>query len=457
MSDSIRTPAVWSLPWHTLRLAGRCILPLTMWYSAGQLIRFGLLVGGTEMSHGSMRDLRLALTMFVFIIMVMANLIVSAGMFYSLRGALYEMRARRADGDADEGFVGALSRVIVPFVVLYLTWGWHQDDVRAFIQTDISRQSTQYGYIGAFSDFLTGQTRDTGTGITGLSFNVTFTIMIIAFVARYFFTVWYERAGSRVASFAVSFCELSFFYYGAQVIASRTDWVGHRTMYSWWDSLLETLRTHIPGWEAFWGAVGEVKPFAWDALVLPAAWLTVAILMYGAYAEDAQTVIKGTRLERTAAQAGEMFTQRTHSLTRRTLGKFFGRWGHWLPIAHTVRLTVRGGAPLFGLFTLCFAALHVGEGYARRGLDYLVGNDHPYLFWDVLHKPTSFAVDLAMAVLTTCLLAATFDILAGAERRRRAGAVSGRSAATVPTGSSPGTSSPTSPVRPGPPVPSGPR
>ncbi|MBB4698624.1 hypothetical protein [Sphaerisporangium siamense] len=445
------------LPWHTLRLAGRCLLPLVMWYSAGQLVRFGLLVGGTEMSHGSMRDLRLALTMLVFILMVMVFLVVTAGMFASLRGALWEIRARRGDGDRDERFSDGLSRVIVPFVVLYLSWGWYTDDVRDFYNTDIQRQSSQYGALGAFYDFATGASMDTGRGLIDLSYTITFVIVVAAFVGRYFCAIWYERGESRTAAFALALCELSFFYYGAQVVASRGDWVGGRAAYGWWKDLLGTLDLHIPGWETFWGLVGEVWPYVWGALVLPGVWLTVAILMYGAYAEDTRTVIRGTRLEGGAVRAGDMITARTHSLTRQLLTRFFGRWGHWVPFAHTVRLTVRGGAPLFGLFALCFAALHVGEGYARRGVLYLIGTDHPQLAWDVLLVPANFAIELVVTVLTTCLLAATFDIAAGAERRRRAAGVSGRTAETARTRPSPHAPSGTSPVPPGSPVPSGSR
>ncbi|MCW2882244.1 MAG: hypothetical protein JWQ95_6344 [Sphaerisporangium sp.] len=459
MSESIRTPSAWSLPWHTLRLAGRCLLPLVMWYSAGQLVRFGLLVGGTELARGSMPELRLALTMLIFIVMVMANLVVSVGMFYTLRGALWEMRARRADGDEQEGFVGSLSRVIIPFVALYLTWGWHLDDVRAFLNMDIQRQSDKKGFAGAFYDLATGQHQNTGQILTTLNFNVTLGIMIAAFVARYFFTIWHERNESRPAAIAVAFCELSFFYYGAQVVVSRGDWVGGRAAMSWWGGFLGNLELHIPGWQAFWGLVGAVKPYAWDALVLPAAWLTVAILMYGAYAEDANTVIKGTRLETTVAQAGETITARTHSLTRRTLTRFFGRWGHWVPLANTVRLTVRGGGPLFGLFALCFVALKVGEDYGRRGVAYLVGSDHPLLYWNVVDVPVELVFGLAATVLTTCLLAATFDIAAGAERRRRAEAatVNGRTAEPALAQASPRIHSATASARPGSPVPSGPR
>lgn len=457
MSGSLRTPSVWSLPWHTLRLAGRCVLPLTMWYSAGQLARFGLLVGATELSHGSMRDLRLTLTMLVFIVMVMVSLVVTVGMFYSLRGALTEMRARRADGE-DEGFAGSLSRVIIPFVVLYLSWGWHTQDVRDFINVDRQRQSGELGYLGALTDFGTGQAAGTGRGLIDLGYDITLGFMIVTFVARYFLALWYERENSSVAAFGTAFCELAFFYFGAQVIMSRGDWLGSRVAMSWLRDLGGHLGLTVPGWDAFWSLAGQVLPYAWDALVLSAAWLTVAILMYGAYAEDAQAVIKGTRLESKAENAGRALVGRTHSMTRRTVMRLFGRWAHWVAVIHTVRLTVRGGAPLFGLFALCFVLLRIGEGYAWRGLVYLMGTDHPLLYWNVLVVPIDFVVDLVLTVLTTCLLAATFDIAAGAERRRRAQAhLNDRTTAQGPTPPAPDARSSTASARPGLPVPSVPR
>ncbi|GGK94859.1 hypothetical protein Sme01_57580 [Sphaerisporangium melleum] len=471
MSESIRTPSVWSLPLHTLRLAGRCVLPLVMWYAAGRLVRFGLLVGGTELAHGSMRELRLALTMLVFIVMVMANLVVSVGMFHALRGSLWEIRARRADGDGDEGFTASLGRVIIPFVALYLAWGWHLEDVRDYLNMDIQRQSDDKGVFGAFYDLTTGNGVDTARILTDLSFTTTLTIMGVAFVGGYLFTLWYEHNESRFAAMAAAFCNLAVFYYGAQVVASRADWVGGRLAWTWWHDLLDGLALHVPGLAVLGGLVEAVKPYAWDALVLPAAWLTVAILMYGAYAEDAGGVIKGTRLEGVATQAGAMLTERTHSLTRRSLARFAGRWADWVPLLHTVRLTVRGGAPLFGYFALCFVGLQVGRDYAWRGLVYLIGGDHPRAYFNVLAVPLDFAVELVFTVLTTCLLAATFDVAAGAERRRRAAAAASEAsaadgAAAVPAsgrseepGRSPGrrrSRSATAPALPRRPLPSGP-
>src|SRR4051794_6957816 len=91
-------PSPFSLPLHALRIAGKCALPLIAWFSAGQAVRFGLLYLGTEISHGDARQLRLVATIAVLTLIVMASMTITAGMLWSVRGALWEIRARRAAG-----------------------------------------------------------------------------------------------------------------------------------------------------------------------------------------------------------------------------------------------------------------------------------------------------------------------------------------------------------------------
>ncbi|WP_142260961.1 hypothetical protein [Thermopolyspora flexuosa] len=436
MSGLERTPSVWSLPWRTVRLAGRCILPLLIWYALGRLVRFGLLVGGTEMSHGDWEQVRYALTMLVFIVMVMVNLIVTIGMFHALRGELTEMRLRRAEGERDESFLNGLGRALFPYVALYLAWGWHEDDVRSFVLTDIERQRAEKGLLGAWADFFTGESQGTAQGLIGLSLGTAAIIMGVAFVLRFFLVMWHERRGNRGAAIGAAFCELTFFYYGAGVLLAQREWVGERQIAKWWNDAWDSLEVNLPGWKVTMEFLGELRPYAWDALVLPAAWLTVAIVVYGAYAEDVRTVIRGTRLETGADRAERALQRRTHALTREGLSRFFGRWAHWVALANTVRLTVRGGAPLFGMFAVCFVAIRVAEGYLWRGLHYLLDGPHPQLWWEVLWVPMGFVCDLLVTLLTICLLAATFD-LAAIRGRVLAGGSTEASSATPPAAAVP--------------------
>jgi len=434
MSDSERVPSIWSLPWRTVRLAGRCFLPLLCWFSFGELVRFGLLVAGTELSHGSWPQLRYALTMLVFVIMVMISLVVMIGMFHSLRGGLTEMRRRRAEGEADEGFLSALTRAIIPYVALYLSWGWHTDDAREFINTDIARQSGEKGFLGAWADFETGARQDTALGLIGLNVTIAFAIMAVAFVLRFFLTLWYERRGNRGAALGAAFCELAFFYYGIEVLLIQSQWVGERVITTWWNDAWTWVEERLPGWRPTTELIGEIQPFVWDALVLSAAWLTVAILVYGAYAEDVRSVIKGTRLETGAHRAERAINRRTHSLTRQGLVRFVGRYAHWVAIGNTVRLAVRGGAPLFGLFAVCFAAIQVADGYLWRGLIYLFDDTYPLLFWNVVIAPLSIVQEFVITALTVCLLAATFDLAATRGRAQAASAAREETPAPEPDG-----------------------
>jgi len=442
MSDSARAPSIWSLPWRTVRLAVRYFLPLLCWFSFGELVRFGLMVGGTEVSHGSWPQLRYALTMLVFVVMVMISLVVMIGMFHSLRGGLTEMRRRRAEGEQDEGFVSALPRAIIPYVALYLSWGWHVDDAREFQNTDITRQSSEKGYLGAWADFETGEAQDTAQGLIGLDNTIAFVIMAVAFVLRFLLTLYYDRRGNRGAALGAAFCELSFFYYGLGIVLAQTRWVEGRVLTTWWNDAWAWIEERLPGWQVSTEFLGEVWPLFWDAVVLSAAWLTVAIVVYGAYAEDVRSVIKGTRLEGGAHRAQRALNRRTHSLTRQGLGRFIGRYAHWVALVNTVRLVVRGGAPLFGLFAVCFVAIQVADGYIWRGVIYLFDDTYPVLLWDVVSTLAGIAQDFVITALTVCLLAATFDLAATRGRAQAAAAAGGEEpSAPAAAGPAPATAS----------------
>ena len=248
--------------------------------------------------------------------------------------------------------------------------------------------------------------------------------------------MWYERRGNRGAAIGAAFCELTFFYYGIGVVKAQEQWLGERQIAKWWNDAWESLEVNLPGWQVTMEFLGRVWPYAWQAIVLPAAWLTLAIIVYGAYAEDVRTVLRGTRLESGAERAERALHRRTHALTRVGLIRFFGRWAHWVALAHTFRLTVRGGAPLFGMFAVCFVAIRVADGYVWRGLHYLLDGPHPLMWWEVLWVPIGLVRDMVVTLLTTCLLAATFD-LAAIRGRVRAGGGSDASATTPPDAAAP--------------------
>ncbi|MGV9771137.1 hypothetical protein [Streptosporangium sp. NPDC003464] len=407
------TLTAYSLPLHTLRILGACALSLVIWFSAGRAVRAALLWTGTEVAHGDYQQLRFAITMLIFTLIVLNELVVMVGMLHAVRGALREIRARREGGEADESMFGALNRATLVFATIYMAWNFQGEDAREFATLDLVNQADQ-DLKGAFA----GVQGQGGTALIGLDVRLSIAIAVVAYLLKTLFGWWHANGKVKGSGLLTTFFELAFAFYSINAMftftGARADWLSHRSVIAAVSGWIEDAEKSIPWWKAFWDGVGEVWPHIVDGLIVPLTWLTVASLVYGAFAEDTRAVVRGTRLD---AVADRM--EQTHTLTRNTMTRATtGFQERWVPPANAFRLAARGGAALFGMFCLCYVALRVGGDYAHRGLRTLIGSEEPYL-WLITGPPLDFVEDLVVAVLTTCLLAATFDI--AATRSREAG------------------------------------
>nr|MBO2475697.1 hypothetical protein [Actinomycetales bacterium] len=413
----------YALPLHALRIAGACALPLIIWFSLGRVIRWGLLLLAATISHGEWYQARLVVVMFLFTLVVMASLVTTIGMLYILRGALMETQARRAAGEAHESLLNALNRTALVFCGIYLTWGFLAEDARDFMNIDLLRQPDRI-----FIDAFAGEESTVMRGLIGLDLIVSAVTMAVAWVVKTLFARRHEAGRGRFSGVIATCGELAFVLYGLNavttVLGARSDWVGSRVVVVAWQEWMEKARESIPGWKSVTDFIGEVWPYVVDALVLPLTWLTVGILVYGAYAEDTRTTIRGTPLERAAAP----LERRTHALTRRALDRLTEGWtSRWIPLLHSLRLTMRGGAPLFGMFALCYVGLHIGGIYLERAGRYLLDTGEPY-FWIFTSVPIEFVSELIVTTLSMCLIAATFDLAATRDRLARAQVSAGSAA-----------------------------
>ncbi|GAA1280279.1 hypothetical protein Psi02_72900 [Planotetraspora silvatica] len=400
----------YALPLHTLRIAASCALPLIIWFSAGRLVRWALLLLAATLSHGSWYQARLVVVVFLFTLVVMTSLATTVGMLYVIRGALMETSARRNASEAKEGLFGALNRTALVFSGIYMTWSFINQDISDFMNIDLFRQPDR-----VLVDAFAGQDSGVMAGLINLDFKVSLATAAVAYLVKTFFGRRHEAGQGRFSGIMATFGELAFVFYGLNAIwtlaGARSAWIGDRAVVASGEKLAADAQGAIPGWEWFWS---DVWPHALDGLAVPLAWLTVGILVYGAYAEDTQTTIRGTPLETAAARL-----QDTHSLTRRALSKLTSGWTErWIPLLNSLRLTVRGGAPLFGLFALCYVGLHIGGDYLGRAGQYLLASDKPY-FYFVTDVPVFFVAELLVTTLTMCLIAATFDLAATRDRLRR--------------------------------------
>ncbi|WP_343953855.1 hypothetical protein [Nonomuraea longicatena] len=397
-----RMPSPYTLPLHTLRLAGRCALPLVTWFAAGEAVRYGLLYAGTELSHGDFRQARLVLSIVALTLIVMASMAVVVGMLYSLRAVMWEIRAR----EDDERLWVALNRIAPVYAALYLTWSFHVEDARDFVQMDFLHNVDIF-----LEESLRGQDSTIGRALTDLDWRISLALMAGAIGLRLLFTKWVEAGSRQFAGVLAGLAEFSVVFFGlnATVVLARlrAEWVDHRSVVAGSKDLVEQAKENVPFAETVMKAVGEVWPYVNDALVVPLAWFTVAVLVFGAFADDARSAVRGTRFER-----GVDRLEGSHDLTQRSFNRATGGFQErWVPLANSFRLMIKGGFPLFGMMCLSYVALNVGGEYALRGARTLIGSAVEWR-WLVIGYPLGFLKDLIVTSLTMCLLAATFDIAA---------------------------------------------
>ncbi|GAA3245243.1 hypothetical protein [Nonomuraea helvata] len=399
-------PSPYSLPLHTLRLAGKCALPLIFWFAAGQLARFVLLYGATEVAYGDFRQVRLVAVMTLLTLIVLTAMTVTTGMLYSLRGALWEMRARVEEGVAQERFFRVLDRVAPAFAVLYLAWGFQTEDARDVYQMDMFHHFHDLTGAAWF-----GEKSHVGRGLVDLDWRVSLGTMAVMFGLKWLFAKLVEKGKGSFYGFLAAFSEFAFVFYGLNatffIASARSEWLQHRNVVAGTEHVWAEAQKSLPLWETVSGFFGDVWPLFLDAVAVPLAWLTVAMLVFGGYSDETRALLKGTRLEK-----GVDRLEHSHDLTQKSFDHLTGGFrDRWLPLANSLRMVFNSGAPLFGMMCLCYGIISVAGQYAERGLLTLVGTQQENAF-AFIEPPVSFVRDMIVTVLTMSLLAAAYDIAA---------------------------------------------
>jgi hypothetical protein len=412
-------PSPFSLPLHALRLAGRCALPLILWFSAGELARWATLYLASEIQHGDFYQARLVAAYVLLTVVILISMTMVTGMFLSLRRVLWETRAREADGQQPEKLWRSLNRIAPAFAVIYMAWSLHIEDAADFQQMDLLHNLDDNFYTPILNNIANGTDEAVtyGVGLVSLDWRVSLAAMAVTFGLRVLFARMVENGKGGFSGVAAAFAEFSFVFCALNALynlsALRGDWTGQRAIVGGVQSTWEQAKAGIPGWEAFWAWVAEVWPYAVDALAVPLTWLAVAVLVFGASVDDVRRAVRGTGLEK-----GVDKLEGSHSITQRAVDRVVGGFmERWVPVVNAFRITVKGGATLFGLVCLLYTGLHVGADYAARAIYTLVGSDVPFMWLFVSH-PVLFVLDLLVTALSFSVLAAAFDIAATRARLR---------------------------------------
>ena len=395
------------LPWNTLRLAGRYLLPLATWFAVGQALHWLIIWFGVIIGHGGMHELRVTAVLILLVLLAMVTVTVPILMLHSMRKGVGVVR----DAADRDGLATVISRAMLPFVIIYFAWGMITQDASAFTRRDIEQHWTQ---------FYTSPDPNAGMLFFGLSFPVALAIAIGCYYLRAIFEMLANRREHRGFPVLAAFFETGFNVFGifsvAKVITGGYDWLGQRHIMTTLTDFFTAVADAIPGWRAFWGMVTGAWPGFQDAVVLPLLWLTLASVVYGRRLHEERETAQGTRLER--------MYDKYDSLSA------FHRWmldhvlttvrEKWSPIGGAIRLSIRAGAPAVGVFCLCYVAVDALTALGARAIVEAIGYQQDAAVWGPIMVPIEFLCDLARWVLQMALLAAMFDLAIRHERRRMA-------------------------------------
>jgi hypothetical protein len=421
---SARSPLI--LPWAALKLAGRFALPLSLWFTVGELLRYGAMYGGYRL--GAMKGAAASVAPIVTIgLLVVITLTVAVLMVHSVREGLDVVHAREADGDLtpwavgnEEPVIGAIGRAALPFVIFYLAWGMQSEDARAFASAAASRGFAEGG--------IEGQIAGTGMLLSlerhvGLAIGLTAGLFVLKVLAEWRL----EERLPRAIGALVAFLEINFALFGIFTIdhlrGLGVGWLTERELWGWLNGVAGP-------------AFGLWPPFK-DAVLGALIWLVIAGVILGLDAGDERVVLGGGRAGRRLARAGGI--DRTNS-PRELLTR--GLREMWLPAWYGLRLVRRSGMMPFATFCLLFAGLYAGEDAARRQVYELIG-PHEVTWWMQWLPAIGYGTGLVFEILRVCLLAAAFNLVMARVSARNAAKPAGPPASASP--SAPGSAAPPRP------------
>ncbi|MCQ0016277.1 hypothetical protein [Actinomadura madurae] len=286
-----RSPLI--LPWATLKLAGRFVLPLALWFTVGELLRYGAMYAGYRL--GTMKGVAATLAPIVTVgLLVVITLAVTVLMVHCVREGLDVVHARDAGGGLtpwavgnEESVIGAIGRAALPFVIFYLAWGRHGEDAREFAGQAASRGFAEGG--------IEGQIQGAGLLLSmekhlGLAIGLTAGLFVLKVLAEWRL----EPRLPRAVGALVAFLEINFALFGIFTIdhlrGKGVDWFTGRQVWAWVN-------------DAAGPALGLWPPFK-DAVLGALILLVIAGVVLGLDAGDERVVLGGSRAARRLAAAG---------------------------------------------------------------------------------------------------------------------------------------------------------
>lgn len=324
---------------------------LAGWIANYLLIRFGGYVANIDALYGQL----------VLPLAVLARVASYVAMFLVLRPV--------------KSFAEALGSSILPFFVVFATWGMIHDDWVAFSLAQLQQRK----FDGTDPALFIGVTPVT-IGVVVAAFVLR--LLIKRFAAKLpkwfnFFTAYLEAVWIFIAVDII-----------AQIVAVVPAWLATRQVVVWGSGIVEQARQAFAPLRFVTDAVVWLIQQAATLIGLPLAWLTLAGIVYAV-----------VTVPKSKPAAGFLRKRLTE------LGTDFA--GRWVPIANSARLIWRAGVITMALFVLAYAILDTSSAWLHFGIDRLVG-PHELGWWFASDAPLSLVVQLIVEPARICLIAAAW-------------------------------------------------
>ncbi|MDH6180622.1 hypothetical protein M2152_000804 [Microbacteriaceae bacterium SG_E_30_P1] len=282
-------------------------------------------------------------------------------------------------------FLDALSSSILPFLVVFSTWGMLHDDWVAFSLAQLEQRG------------------DSDVPLFIQVTPITIAVVVVAFVLRLLVSRNSEKL-PRWFGFVGAYLEAVWLFIAVDVLSQLvgfvTEWVQSRSIVVWYTDVVAQARELFApiGWVA--DAIGWIAAEAGTVLGLPLAWLTLAGIVYAAAAARRDPSARILALTRRWARLPRRLRRRLAEVGSDLAGR-------WMPIATSVRLLWAAGIVTVGLFVVAYAVLDTSTAWLRLGLYRLLG-PHEMQWWFATDALIGLGVDGIVEPLRIALIAAAW-------------------------------------------------
>jgi len=368
------------------RILARHWPALIAWYVGGEvlhrlLVQLAGVVGGYS-TLGGLLLLPLA---------VGARLAAYVAMYLTVRPSLAHV-AQSGEPDAGiRAFLRSTLVAILPFSIFYAAWGMLDADQTEFfrIASAIAFRETGFGLGEAIVD---------RGGLISVGV-LPVTVLVVALLVRALHARFRERLPEwtlTVAAYAELLWTFMLFTLVGQWLAGVRAWFAGRAGALWLQDFGDGVAAAIPSLATVWEAVLWLVGIVVAAAIVPAAWLAVAGVIYGADF-DALPPVLARRTEALRGAVG--------SLARTLLQRFEDLWA-------AVAAIWRGGPLLFGTFALAYALWALAERTGTRGVLQVIGG-HESGFWSAWLPLVTVGVAAIAEPLRVAIVATAFDAVVG--------------------------------------------